>query len=235
GRQPHRPGGHRFASAGFPAVPSDEHGYGPIERNVRRTRGGDRPDSCNETVAPATECSPSVRGQVHQEPAIAAVPAAGDTAARRTGCTDLRARDGDGNVCRRKLLTANDQPDASKKSPHTEKPHAKRSQGGSRLSRGFLQSAAGLHQKCGRAILVRAMTLRHAYGVSDVTAHSCRRVLDPCNISLQTTTLTCTCRCAWRRSKARPSNSHCNWRRLTVSAPCPYAVGHGTHPVSRRR
>src|SRR5690606_32425268 len=71
---------------------------------------------------------------------------------------DLRALDGDGNVCRRKLLTANDQPDASKKSPHTEKPHAKRSQRGSRLSRGFLQSAAGLHQKCGRAILVPAMT-----------------------------------------------------------------------------
>src|SRR5690606_16853234 len=88
----------------------------------------------------------------------AAVPAAGDTAARRTRCTDLRALDGDGNVCRRKLLTANDQPDASKKSPHTAKPHAKRSQRGSRLSRGFLQSAAGLHQKCGRAILVPAMT-----------------------------------------------------------------------------
>src|SRR5690606_7740909 len=84
--------------------------------------------------------------------------AAGDTAARRTPCTDLRALDGDGNVCRRKLLTANDQPDASKKSPHTEKPHAKRSQRGSRLSRGFLQSAAGLHQKCGRAILLPAMT-----------------------------------------------------------------------------
>src|SRR5690606_14437023 len=54
-----------------------------------------------------------------------------------------------------KLLTANDQPDASKKSPHTEKPHAKRSQRGSRLSRGFLQSAAGLHQKCGRARVLR--------------------------------------------------------------------------------
>src|SRR5690606_28047712 len=80
------------------------------------------------------------------------------TAARRTRCTDLRALDGDGNVCRRKLLTANDQPDASKKSPHTEKPHAKRSQRGSRLSRGFLQSAAGLHQKCGRASLKSALT-----------------------------------------------------------------------------
>src|SRR5690606_25619301 len=94
----------------------------------------------------------------HREPGIAAVPAAGDTAARRTRCTDLRALDGDGNVCRRKLLTANDQPDASKKSPHTEKPHAKRSQRGSRLSRGFLQSAAGLHQTCGRASLKSALT-----------------------------------------------------------------------------
>src|SRR5690606_26140015 len=66
--------------------------------------------------------------------------------------------DGDGNVCRRKLLTANDQPDASKKSPHTQKPHAKRSQRGPRLASGFLQTAGGLHQKCGRAILVPAMT-----------------------------------------------------------------------------
>src|SRR5690606_9550301 len=49
-------------ASGFPAVRSDEHGYDrPIEGNVRRTRGGDRPDSCNETVAPPTECSPSGR------------------------------------------------------------------------------------------------------------------------------------------------------------------------------
>src|SRR5690606_37986912 len=75
----------------------------------------------------------------------------GDTAARRTRCTDLHALDGDGNVCRRKLLMPNDQTATSKKSPHTAKLHAKRSQRGSRLSGRFLQSAAGLHQKCGRA------------------------------------------------------------------------------------
>src|SRR5690606_13385075 len=43
---------------------------------------------------------------------------------------------------------------------HTEKPQAKRSQRGSRLSRGFLQSAAGLHQKCGRAHFVPALTYK---------------------------------------------------------------------------
>jgi len=63
-----------------------------------------------------------------------------------------------GYVCWRKLLMPNAQTATWKKSPHTAKLHAKRSQRGSRLSRGFLQSAAGLHQTCGRAILVPAMT-----------------------------------------------------------------------------
>src|SRR5690606_13083360 len=101
---------------------------------------------------------PAVRGQVHQEPGIAAVPAAGDAAARRTWDVGLCTLDGDGNVCWRKLRMPNGQSDASKKSPHTAKPHAKQSQRGSRLSRKFLQSAAGLHQKCGRASLSPPMT-----------------------------------------------------------------------------
>ena len=101
---------------------------------------------------------PAVRGQVHQEPAIAAVPAAGDTAARRTWGANLHALDGYGNVCWRKLRMPNGQSDASKKSPHTAKPHVKQSQRGSRLSGRFLQPTARLHQECGRAHFAPAMT-----------------------------------------------------------------------------
>src|SRR5690606_14090231 len=43
------------------------------------------------------------------------------------------------------------------------------SQRGSRLSRGFLQSAAGLHQKCGRAILVPAMTFLESATPAEVS------------------------------------------------------------------
>src|SRR5690606_20288956 len=93
---------------------------------------------------------PAVRGQVHQEPGIAAVPAAGDAAARRTWGVGLCTLDGDGNVCWRKLLMPNDQTATSKKSPHTAKLHAKQSQRGSRLSCRFRQPTARLHQNCGR-------------------------------------------------------------------------------------
>src|SRR5690606_24581839 len=77
---------------------------------------------------------PAVCGQVHREPGIAAVPAAGDAAARRTWGVGLCTLDGDGNVCWRKLLMPNDQTATSKKSPHAAKLHAKQSQRGSRLS-----------------------------------------------------------------------------------------------------
>src|SRR5690606_5557077 len=75
----------------------------------------------------------TVRGQVHQEPGIAAVPAAGDTTARGTWGAGLYTHDGDGNVCRRKLLNAKDQAPASKNCPPTAKPHPQRPQQASRL------------------------------------------------------------------------------------------------------
>src|SRR5690606_11150834 len=76
---------------------------------------------------------------------------------RRTWGADLCTLDGDGNVCWRKLLMPKDQIAASKKCPHTAKPHAKQSQRTSRLLGRFLQPA-DTKQNCGRASVSPPMT-----------------------------------------------------------------------------
>src|SRR5690606_25984104 len=87
---------------------------------------------------------PAVRGQVHQEPGIAAVPAAGDAAARRTWGVGLCTLDGDGNVCWRKLLMPNDKP-LLRRNPHIPRSSTRSNRKG---VRGFHEDSSSRQLDC---------------------------------------------------------------------------------------
>lgn len=77
----------------------------------------DRRDGYYEIAEPTVD-PPAVRGKGHEPPDIVAVSTTGDSTALGTWCAGPRARGGDGNVCRGKLLLPDDHAGAIKKPPH---------------------------------------------------------------------------------------------------------------------